>query len=137
MHSPFPGMDPWLEHPHGWGGVHTRLITRSADFLQPQLAQLGYFVDIEERVYIEASEREVVPDLVIEPALPFRNGRVKHAAVLDADDPILVPSSSEQEIHERFLQISTIAGRELVTQIEVISPTNKKSKRGRELYIQK
>ena len=58
MQCPFPGMDPWLEHPHGWGGVHTRLITRSSDYLQPLLADLGFFVDIEERVYIEDSERD-------------------------------------------------------------------------------
>jgi len=28
MPSPFPGMDPYLEHPARWGGVHARLIAR-------------------------------------------------------------------------------------------------------------
>ena len=39
MHpSSFPGMDPYLEEPTRWPGVHTRLIALIADTLAPQLA---------------------------------------------------------------------------------------------------
>jgi hypothetical protein len=129
-------MDPWLEHPDGWQGVHTRLITRASDFLQPQIRQLGYFVEIEERIYIEASERHVAPDLAIIQPRQSMHTSGKHA-VLQADEPVLVRSLPESEIRERYLQIFAVAGRQLVTQIEVISHTNKKLKKGRKLYIQK
>lgn len=130
-------MDPRLEHPDGWQGVHTRLITRSSDFLQPQLHQLGYFVDIEERIYVEESERHVVPDLaVIQPPQLPPSG-IKRAPVLEADDPVLVRSLPEPEIRERYLQVFAVAGMQLVTQIEVISHTNKELKKARELYTQK
>lgn len=33
MPSPFPGMDPYLEHPARWPGVHQRLMTYIADTL--------------------------------------------------------------------------------------------------------
>ncbi|NEO03945.1 MAG: DUF4058 family protein, partial [Moorea sp. SIO3I7] len=35
--SPFPGMDPYVEHPSAWPNVHHRLITAIADSLAPQL----------------------------------------------------------------------------------------------------
>ncbi len=35
MHSPFPGMDPYLEP--FWGDVHQRLIVYSSDVLQKLL----------------------------------------------------------------------------------------------------
>ncbi|WP_353814875.1 DUF4058 family protein [Moorena sp. SIO3A2] len=48
--SPFPGMDPYVEHPSAWPNVHHRLITAIADFLAPQLLP-KYQVLIEERIY--------------------------------------------------------------------------------------
>jgi hypothetical protein len=129
-------MDPWLEGVDVWHGVHARLITRSSDLLQPQLRELGFFVDVEERVYIEESERHVVPDLaVIERPAPRREP--ENVAVLEADEPLLVHTFTQPEIRERFLQIFDSKGRQLVTQIEYISHTNKNLKRGRNQYIQK
>ncbi len=50
MPSPFPGMDPYLEHPELWPEVHNRLIVAIADTLAPQLRP-KYRVAIEKRVY--------------------------------------------------------------------------------------
>ncbi|MGC8712006.1 MAG: DUF4058 family protein [Leptodesmis sp.] len=50
MPSPFPGMNPYLEAPALWSGVHHWLITEIARSLQPQLRP-RYFVAVEERVY--------------------------------------------------------------------------------------
>jgi Protein of unknown function (DUF4058) len=50
MPSPFPGMNPYLEHPDRWSTVHNRLIVALADVLTPQLLP-RYQVDIEKRVY--------------------------------------------------------------------------------------
>jgi hypothetical protein len=32
MPSPFPGMDPYLENPEFWPGVHNRLIVAIIDY---------------------------------------------------------------------------------------------------------
>jgi hypothetical protein len=50
MPSPFPGMDPYLEHPSAWFNIHHRLITAIADDLAPQLLP-KYQVLVEERIY--------------------------------------------------------------------------------------
>jgi Protein of unknown function (DUF4058) len=48
MPSPFPGMDPYLEHPGMWPEVHHRLISAIADVLEQTLS-LDYRVAIEKR----------------------------------------------------------------------------------------
>jgi hypothetical protein len=46
MPSPFPGMDPYLEHPEIWPGVHLLLIAALAESLTPQLRP-KYAVSVE------------------------------------------------------------------------------------------
>ncbi len=60
MICPFPGMDPFLEHPVLWESVHARLIITIADQLQPRLDP-RYIATIEERVFIEGPQRRI-PD---------------------------------------------------------------------------
>src|SRR6059036_1277241 len=40
--SPFPGMDPYLEGP-AWSSLHFWLISKTAEALQDQLDERGYF----------------------------------------------------------------------------------------------
>lgn len=56
MPLPFPGMNPYLETPDLWSGVHGRLIITIADILSP-LLRPNYFVAVEERIYEEIKER--------------------------------------------------------------------------------
>lgn len=49
MPSPFPGMDPYLEHPGLWPGFHNLLIANLADDLSPHLRP-RYYVAVEQRV---------------------------------------------------------------------------------------
>ena len=46
MSYPLPGMNPWLENPIIWRGVHQRLIVTLGDRLTSLLAP-RYFVDVE------------------------------------------------------------------------------------------
>ena len=64
MPSPFPGMDPYLEHPALFPGVHQRLITYVGDALNAVLPG-RYVADIGERLYIIQQERSIDPDVVI------------------------------------------------------------------------
>jgi hypothetical protein len=68
MPSPFPGMDPYLEHPSAWSNVHHRLITAIADVLAPQLLP-KYQVLIEERIYQVEQQDSIlvgVPDVTVQ-----------------------------------------------------------------------
>ncbi len=56
MPSPFPGINPYLETPDLWWGVHGCLIITIADILSP-LLRPKYFVAVEERIYEEIKER--------------------------------------------------------------------------------
>src|SRR5207249_10855060 len=49
MPPPFPGMDPYLEHPALWPGVHNRLIAAVDEDLSARLLP-RYYVEVEERV---------------------------------------------------------------------------------------
>ena len=60
MNMPFPGMDPYLEHPALWPSVHTRLIVGLANQLTRRLRP-RYVATIEERVFIEDQDR--IPDI--------------------------------------------------------------------------
>jgi hypothetical protein len=77
MPSPFPGMDPHLENPTIWPGVHQRIITYAGDRL-PAAVTPRYYVEIGERVFLESSERDIYPDIALkegrEPAPARRAG---------------------------------------------------------------
>lgn len=55
MPSPFPGMDPYLEHPDFWPALHHWLIIEIARFLSPQLRP-KYLVSVEVRMYETADD---------------------------------------------------------------------------------
>lgn len=66
MPSPFPGMDPYLEHPDFWPGIHHLLISEIFRFLSPQLRP-KYFVSLEVRMY-ETADDDLsigIPDVTV------------------------------------------------------------------------
>ena len=65
MPSPFPGMNPYLERPSVWRGIHTYLIGAMGRSLVPQLPA-GYEVRPEEEMFIrEAPAYAALPQAVI------------------------------------------------------------------------
>lgn len=62
MPGPFPGMDPYLEHPARWPGLAQRLINgicNAMNDLPPYIADIG------ERLYVLQPERSIYPDVVL------------------------------------------------------------------------
>ena len=51
----FPGMDPYLENPDFWPGVHNHLVVYLAEQLQPRLRR-RYIAAVQERVFVEELE---------------------------------------------------------------------------------
>lgn len=142
MRPQFPGMDPWLEHPDLWPDVHNSLITAIRDELMPKVLP-RYVVRVESRATV-LSGLDV--DLLYRPDLSVRTATVagpgNGAGVAIAEPPKSKPfhvvvSIEEDEIEETFLTIQELSDRKLVTVIEVLSPTNKKTRDARAEYLTK
>jgi len=141
MPSPFPGMDPYLEHPDRFPGLHDSLIFLACETLNAVL-QRPYYARNRSRIWIEESRRPIYPDVdVIRRATGKKkslNGGVAVAPERRAR-PIVV-TVYECERSEPFVEIYAKRGaeRRLVTSIEILSPSNKTpGNHGRDLYFQK
>jgi hypothetical protein len=141
MPSPFPGFDPFLEDQGYWQEVHTSYIVWMQYALVERLPD-AYEVRIEERLSLayegdDLSGRDIQPDAAIlrstrrsRPALP-----PSFTATLE---PVLLtlPRHRVEEVVEKRLAIRHFPGRDLVTAIELLSPSNKRAP-GDSLYDQK
>jgi Protein of unknown function (DUF4058) len=139
MPSPFPGMDPYLEHPRWFPDLHHDLITSLKGVLQARLPE-PYYASSDARVWLEYSQRYVGPDVgaLRSDPRPLAGAAV---AALPAEPVIVsVATALQDERQEPFLVIYAGAGEEarLVTSIEILSPTNKTpGERARDLYLSK
>lgn len=135
MPTPFPGMDPYLERPGIWEGLHTRLLVAISDALTPRLRP-NYRVDIERRTYLAVLHPDPlvgIPDvLVFEPAGPAVGAPSPSYA--NGGHPLLAEIPVPEEVVERFLEIRDTQTQEVVTVIEVLSPANKSNPTGRQEY---
>jgi hypothetical protein len=134
MPGPFPGMDPYLEDPAEWPGVHDSLIYLFWEAIMADLPA-GYEAKIQDRCYIVDAQRDVVPDLTVYPSTRRHRGAV---ALIEADAAIIV-RSDPIEIHENYIHIYRKRERtRVITAIELLSPTNKaENSEGQRLYLQK
>jgi hypothetical protein len=142
MRPPFPGMDPWLEHPARWLDVHNSLITAIRDELASKVAP-RYFVAVEQHAYlvpIHGDKVIVRPDLLVSRTRSRRRIPVPAGpdasvgtGVLDLDVEVPV----KDRIEEWYLKIQRVGTTKLVTVIEVLSPTNKSHRSGRKQYLRK
>ncbi|MDB5352633.1 MAG: hypothetical protein JWN86_3880 [Planctomycetota bacterium] len=142
MPSPFPGMDPYLEHPRWFPGLHDRLIVVLSEFLQAKLPA-PYFAEIGRRLWVEVSRRAVEPDVQVRranrPRDPVSGGGGLATAMRPRSRPIVV-SVPHDERRETFVEIRLREdyGERVVAAIEVLSPGNKvPGEQGRELYLRK
>ncbi len=146
MSSPFPGMDPYLESPDWFPGLHGSLIILIKAMLQQSLPEY-YYADSSQRVWLEYSHRRVEPDVEV-----LRSGRKTLArkgsrggvavAGRRTTEPVVVSVEMIEHgpFHESFVEIRRRKGKEvrLVTSIEVLSLSNKtRGNPGRDKYLEK
>jgi Protein of unknown function (DUF4058) len=127
MSSPFPGMNPYLEHPSLWAGIHHRLITAIANDLAPKLRP-KYIVAIEERVYEVSGDTALligVPDVSVQSSLSLARTAESTLAVAPASQSVEVLLPLPEILTEAYLEIRAVETEEVVTIIEVLSPKNK------------
>ena len=133
-------MDPWLEHPDLWPDVHNSLIAAIRDAMSPLVAP-KYYIGLEQRVYlVRPTDLTLlgVPDLTVATARPPGGNGARAeprpaagVGVREVDLPRRVP------VRETYLQVREAGGGRLVTLLEVLSPANKMTTRGRRRYLKK
>ena len=137
MPSPFPGMNPYLEHPALWAGIHHRLISAIANDLNPYLRP-KYIAAIEERVYEMSGEKSVlvgIPDVAVQRVSAVTNATESNIAlVAPSAQPIEVLIPIPEILTESYLEIRAVETEAAIAAIEVLSPKNKQSVVGRLQY---
>jgi hypothetical protein len=140
MPSPFPGMDPFLEHPVFFQDLHGAMHTYIREALQSVLPE-PYFAVIDERLWVESSAQSIEPDSIV--IHSQANGVESHGAAtaVAARTQPLVFEVFDDEYRETFVEVRTRLRDEnerIVTSIEVLSPSNKSpGEKGRDQYLEK
>ncbi|HIK46582.1 MAG TPA: DUF4058 family protein [Leptolyngbyaceae cyanobacterium M65_K2018_010] len=135
MPSPFPGMDPYLEHPQSWPNFHHRLITALAIDLAPHLRP-KYRVVVEEALYQTQEQDSLlvgIPDVAVAKAKTVE-AAVQRVTPLPTNQPLEVELPMPEVVRQGYLDIRDVATSEVVTVIEVLSPVNKRPGEGRRAY---
>ena len=138
MKSPFPGMDPYLEQ--HWRDVHASLVLYTRNQLQPQLGPT-LRARVEERLVVDSvlSDREhgMYPDIrVIErPGKP--DGVLPMTMGVALAEPLVIHLPDETYTEGYIQIIDTAAGNEVVTVLEILSPTNKRKGKAQDDYRRK
>src|SRR4051794_19163604 len=128
MPSPFPGMDPYLEHPGWWPDFHQTFITYCRDALWDQVPD-RYDVRVETLTQLvelpQAEIRLMEPDLFVAgkkvKARPSRKSR--GTATLEQ---VVLRAPRFMKIRQHWIRITYRRDETVVTVIEVLSPTNKR-----------
>jgi hypothetical protein len=135
-------MDPFLESPAFFPGLHDKLIVYLAETLQARLPP-PYFAELGERLWVETSRRKVVPDVNVIRQAGERRHRASKSnggiAIASRSTPIVV-TVLHDEVHETFVEIRMRDDEDerLVATIEVLSRSNKKpGDEAQALYVQK
>lgn len=141
MPSPFPGIDPYLEHPDVWAEVHNRLIVAIAITLAPSLRP-KYHVAIEKRTYLGEPDDSLlvgVPDVTVFTQQSSRRSPSSQpsSTALAAFEPMKVAVPMIESVKESYLEIRETGKNYAVTVLEILSPKNKRSGEGRDAYERK
>ncbi len=139
MPSPFPGMNPYLENEDPWHTFHGEYVGTLMRQIAPQVSP-RYIVQCDENVYIhERSADERLPVGRPDGFVADSGGRISSAAPAVATPaPAYARLAPAVDIvREPFLVIRDRRDREVVTVVELLSPTNKRPGGDRDQYLAK
>jgi hypothetical protein len=128
MPSPFPGMNPYLEHSDVWHDFHESFLPRVRDRLVAQLGR-DYVVKLEQHLYVEELSPQASRTLsgrsdVSVAEKGTEPNRPSGAAAL-LESPVEVIPLLVDEFTECYVEIHDRQSRKLITVIELLSPANK------------
>lgn len=127
--SPFPGMNPYFEAPEHWRGFHNHLASEIIAQLEPQLG-LAYAIEAEITTVMETINLSEVkrprPDVSIHHA-SGSSAQTTSTLTATLSPPTTQRLALAQErVKLRRVVIRLTTTGELVTAIEILSPTNKR-----------
>jgi hypothetical protein len=122
MRSPFPGMDPYLEDPDRWAGVHGLLISAIRLELNRRLGP-RFVADADTTVYVVTPEdrRWVYPDVFV---TELRRA-VGAGAGARIEAPVQVLIDGPETYSQPHVVIRDTANLNVVTFLEILLPINK------------
>jgi hypothetical protein len=132
-------MNPYLEQEDVWHDFHERFLPAAAAFLTPQVRP-KYIVRLDEHAYIHelpANERHLAgrPDIGVA-ARPGAKAGIVSSQAAAAPAYVGLPVATDVE-RQAFIEIRDRANRELVSVIELLSPSNKRVGGDRDQYLGK
>ncbi len=135
MPSPFPGMNPYLEQDEAWHDFHERFIPLAAEVIGSQVLP-RYIVKIEEQIFIhELGENSGQflgrADMALAPGRTDPVG-TRGTVVMAAPAQVLLPVVDIERLS--YLEIRDRQNRQLITVLELLSPSNKRPSRHRDQY---
>lgn len=144
MQSPFPGMDPYIEASGLWATFHHAFLTACHNLLNDLLPS-NYVASLGERIELVDTEefgrgRSVFPDIAIVQENDTTAAATAPASSVATLEPVTLPQSIEwpPERKHLYIEIVELPDRHVVTDIELLSPSNKrKGSDDRTIYLAK
>ena len=134
MPSPFPGMDPYLEG-YLWRDVHNALANQFRRQVGPMLhpryvARLEVYT-VSDNIPAQELGLVFLPDVEVlrpssSPPQPALGGGQPAPASVMTPPTVSVPITLPLQVRLVSVQIRDVAGNELITAVEILSPTNKR-----------
>lgn len=130
MTSPFAGLDPFLEDQGYWREFHANFLINLQFALADHLPD-DYEVRVEERLSLvyehdDTRDRDILPDAVIlRTAHPSRQRSASSATATLEPVLLALPDYHQEQVIEKRLVVRDFPNRDLVTAIELLSPSNK------------
>ena len=147
--NPFPGMNPYLESEGIWPDFHNELISQLRSALTAQLPG-RYHVSLQQRTEVAPPLGPapdlalIIPDALVtgEPASSLLDAPSEATATATAvaappEEATAVRVRMPREVRVTWLRVEAMPKRDVVTIVEVLSPTNKAPGTGRLQYIRK
>jgi hypothetical protein len=129
--NPFPGVNPFIEASGRWEGFHNSFVIRCGDQLNEHLPE-HYAATVQERVALidladEAPTSQRKPDVTIARDLEWRgSGGTSVATDVAAEiEPATLTLPRYDHANQWYIDIVLLPDQELITSIELLSPSNK------------
>jgi hypothetical protein len=138
MPSPFPGMDPYLEVQPFWSPLHANLITAMQGELKKRVPR-NYSVWSDVYIWLHEPDaitrkKQVEPDVFLSKK-SVTSATSTALAQMVAPFTALLPALRRKG--NRYLKIMEANSDQVITVIELLSPTNKRLGEDREAYLAK
>jgi hypothetical protein len=139
LRSPFPGMNPYLEHPGVWHDFHNSLVPALRNRIVAQLPE-NYVCNLEEQVFVHElpeSSGQLIgrADVAVSSRSDLSTSAGTASLIVG---PVQVELTSVADVERLlYLEIRDRQSRHLVTVVELLSPANKRPGKDRDQYVAK